>query len=148
MSEYDRITTYEAADRTGARDHAAWYSDLTHRLVGASAGPADVVEEIARTTALAETLRRQRPLLFHRAARSGVEITELAAAAGISPAQVCAEWRAWADGQRQLAQSAISAVGGGTSFGIDAAEYAAAEATLGVDGVRRIPEFSEFYDEA
>lgn len=71
-------------------------------------------------TALVSRLREQIPATMHRALLNGVDVEEVAEAAGINTAGVIVEWTQWAVEQRYLYESTPP---GMEHLGISATEY-------------------------
>ena len=101
----------------------------------AAAGPAELagagdagyyLRQAALETAIAQRMAARAAASIHYGLLAGVTLAQIADAAGMTDAEVAACWRAWADGQRHLAQWC-------PGLGVSEREYQRAAAVVAAD---------------
>jgi hypothetical protein len=99
FAEAEKVNAYELARRWGGSTR------FPARLKGEESQAERELEELAVMAALRRWLERWTPAQIHRALLAGASVDQVAAAAGMTPDDVAATWRAWDVGQRQLWQT-------------------------------------------
>jgi hypothetical protein len=103
MTEPEWVATFDEATRLSPYEAARRWADRTRYPT-----PPDVVRELddlALTCALNSWTARWRPTTVHTALLAGASMEQVCAATGMGFAELAAEWREWARGQRHLNQT-------------------------------------------
>ena len=128
MTDHDALTTHAAAVELGAYPLARRWLDRPN--VGDTTTGA--LDHLAVMAGLRTWLTRWLPLQVHEAVQNGATLDQVAAATGMSVAEVRAHWQEWADGQRALYER-DQAAGRDKPLGLSQPQYDAVHAVLHCD---------------
>jgi hypothetical protein len=96
----NRLTTFEAAEGENAFTLARMWADQPWPIMREQRDQGDELEELAVMAAVTKWLTAWLPAQIHHALLTGASVDQVAAAAGMTPADVAARWRTWSAGQR------------------------------------------------
>ncbi|MFP5372405.1 MAG: hypothetical protein ACLGI3_16880 [Actinomycetes bacterium] len=124
----DALTTHDAAVQLGAYPLARRWLERPRPDNNATGA----LDHLAVMAGLRTWLTRWLPLQVHEAVQNGATLDQVAAATGMTVAEVRAHWQEWADGQRALYERE-QAAGQEKPIGLPQAQYDAVHAVLNGD---------------